>query len=208
MRLAKILIIRTDDRRQMKRTATRRRHLQMAAGIMLLVGAGAAFLGSGYFADPAADLAALATSETIPEGYVTLRFRGQLPASADLHDYKLEAGMEALVLGDYPRALETLEALYSEHPESAEASAYLGVARYLSGDDSAATKSLLVRGTEHHQPMIRRLSAWYLANSCLRSGDVESAVEILRTSDLIGTDTRYGRASEDLLNLISGANRE
>jgi hypothetical protein len=202
MRLAKILIIRTDDRRQMKRHAKRRRYLQMAAGIMLLVGAGAAFLGSGYFATPASELAALATTETIPESHVHMRFRRGLRASGDLYDHKLEAGMVALVQQDYPQAVETLEGLYSEHPESSEAAAYLGAALYLSGDDSDRTKAILAAGAQDIQPMTSRAATWYLANSCLRSGDIDSTLQLLPTLDPIEIDDLVGRQSRDLLRRI------
>jgi hypothetical protein len=204
MRLAKILVLRTDDRRRMRRRARRVRQLQMAAVIVLLVGTGAVFLLSGYFSNPTAELAALATTETIPESHVHMRFRRGLRASADLYDYKLEAGMEALVQRDYRMASETLEELYGEHPESSEAAAYLGVALYLSGDDSGRTKSILAMGTQHMQPMISRTATWFLANSRLRSGDVESAVELLRTLDPNRINDMYGRWSVDLLDRIQG----
>lgn len=205
MKLAKILVLRTKQRREMKRAARRRRHLQMAAAIVLLVGVGAVFLFSGYFSDPAMELASLATTETIPGSQIILRFRPATSASADLYEYKLKAGMEALVRGDYSFAEDTLGGLYGEHPESSEVAAYWGVARYLSGNDSDHTKTLLATGASDMQNMIRRTATWYLANSCLRSGESDSAIQLLQSPDLNGVDVRYGRYAEELLRKIREA---
>jgi hypothetical protein len=209
--LAKILVLMMEKRREWIRQRRRRRRLQAAAAVVLLAGAGTVFLGarmSGNGTDPRYDLAALATTETIPESHVGLRFRLATPASPGGYDSDFKAGMEALVREDYLTGVEILERLHASHPSETEISTYLGVARYLSGDDSDGTQALLAQGTVHHQDMIRRTAAWYLANSCLRSGDIDTTVQILQTPDLIGTDTRYGRYSEDLLRRINEARSE
>ncbi len=204
MKLAKILVIRTRQRREMKRRLKRQRQLQMAAAIVLLVGAGAVFLFSGYSSDPGSELAELATTETIPESHVHLRFRVALPASPDRYEYeeKLKAGMEALVRREYHQALEVLEELYGEHQESSEGAAYLGVAYYLSGDDSDRTRSFLAHGARNAHGMISRTATWYLANSCLRSGNVDSAIELLGILDPSQINDMYGRWSVELLRQV------
>ena len=123
-KLARILLLRSKHRREMRRRARRRRQLQMAAAVLLVVGAGAVFL-SGYFSDPASELAALATTETIPESHVGLRFRVAVPASPGGYDSEFKAGMEALVRGDYPAAVEMLESLHAAHERDTEVSTYL-----------------------------------------------------------------------------------
>jgi hypothetical protein len=208
LNLAKILVLRTSQRRVMKRRAKRRRQLQMAAAIVILAGTGAVLLLSGHYSYPASELAALATTETIPRSHVGPRFRLAAPASPGGYEAEFKAAMEALVREDYGAGLEILEVLHANHPSEVEISAYLGIARYLAGDDSDHTKALLAQGASHHQDMIRRAAAWYLANSCLRSGDVDSTIQILQTPDLIGTDTRYGNYSADLLRQIEEVQRD
>jgi hypothetical protein len=163
------------------------------------------FLTSGNFSDTTSELAELATTETIPGYQLDLRFRPAISASADLYEYKLKAGMEALVQGDYSFAEDTLGGLYGEHPENSEVAAYLGVAQYLSGNDSDRTKTLLATGASDLQNMIRRTATWYLANSCLRSGDSDSAIQLLQSPDLNGVDVRYGRYAAELLRKIREA---
>jgi thioredoxin-like negative regulator of GroEL len=204
MRLAKILIIRTDDRRRMRRRAKRRLQLQMAAAVLLIMGAGAVLLASGYISDPASDLAALATTETIPQSHVGLRFRLAAPASPGGYESEFRAGMEALVREDYSDGIAILESLHAAHPSETEISTYLGVALYLSGDDSDRAKALLAQGGSHMQGRVRRTATWYLANSCLRSGDVESAVQLLKSIDSEDTDARYTRYAAELLRRIRG----
>jgi len=204
MRLAKIIILSTNHRQQMKRRARGRRHLLIAASVVVLVGVAAGLAVSGYFSDSSSRLAELATTETIPEPHVHLRFGGSLPASSDLYEYRLKTGMAALVQQDYPLAVETLEDLFEEHAGSAEVAAYLGVARYLSGDNSDRTKALLGQGAQDMHDMISRAATWYLANSCLRSGDTEAAIQLLQSLDPDETDDRYARSSVDLLHQIQG----
>jgi len=199
MKLAKILVLRTRQRREMKRAARRRRQLQMAAAIVLLVGAGAVFLVSGHFSDPASKFAELATTETIPQGLLRLRFRSDaLPASTDLSEFRLKQGMEALVQEQYSLAVEALDDANREHPADAEIAAFLGIALYLSGDDSSRTQSLLALGTTHARPRVSRPATWYLANSCLRSGDSEAAVALLRELNLGELSDAYSRRADDL----------
>jgi len=205
MRLAKILIIRTKHRREMKRRARHRRHLSIAAMVVLLVGAAASWLLlSGYSSDGPSQLAALATSETIPDSYVRYRFGAGLPASTDLTAYQLRRGVEALVAGDYALAVEALEAVRSERPSNVEAAAYLGIALYLLGDDSTRMQALLMQGTSHSHPMISRAATWYLANSCQRNGDVQAAMALAHSLSAgeISDRDRYSLRADDLLRKI------
>lgn len=205
MRLAMILIIRTDDRRRMRRRAKRRRQFQMAAAVLLLMGAGAVVLLSSYFSDPALELAGLATTETIPQGLVRLRFRSDMvPASTDLSEFQLKRGMDALALEEYSLAIEALAGANKEHPADAEIAAYLGIALYLSGDDSSRTHSRLALGATHARPSVSRPASWYLANSCLRNGDTQTAVALLRELDLGEPSDAYSRRAADLSARIEG----
>ena len=170
--------------------------------VVLLAGTAATLMLSGYFSDRVSGFAALATTETIPESHVHMRFRRGPRASGDLYDRKLEAGMVALVQQDYRKASETLEELFTEHPESSETAAYLGVAFYLSGDDSDRTKAILAQGAQDMQPIISRTATWFLANSCLRSDDIYSAAQLLRTLDPSQINDMYGRWSVELLRRI------
>ncbi len=199
MNLAKILVLRTRQRREMKRRAKRGRQLQMAAAIVLLVGAGAVFLFSGYFSDPASELAALATTETIRGSHLRLRFGEGLPADVGQYEARLKAGMEALVQGDFPLSIETFENLHREYASSSEVACYLGVALYLSGDDSDHTKQLLAKGILNRQPLIQRTTTWYLANASLRTGDLETAIELLESLNLGDRSDFYSRSAEDLI---------
>ena len=112
--------------------------------------------------------------------------------------------MEALVQQDYALAIDTLEALHAQHDSDTEVATYLGVALYLSGDDSDRTKALLAQGWSHMQGRVRRTATWYLANSCLRSGDTESAIHLLQTLDPDEVDARYTRYAAELLQRIRG----
>jgi hypothetical protein len=199
-----ILLLRGDHRQRL-RQRSRRNRLMLAAMVVLIAGAGGLWMIIGLSAGQPASLAELATEETLPESHLHLRFRAALPASSDLHEYKLKAGMEALVAGDYPLAVETLTDLQNEHAESDEAAMYLGVALYLSGDDSDRTRALLARGVSAMHGLTRRTAIWYLANSCLRSGDVDAAILLLQSPDLHEYDTRYGRYSEELLQRLLDA---
>lgn len=208
LKLAKILVLRTRQRREMKRRAKRRWRLQMAAAILLLVGVGAVFLFSSYFSDPTSDFVELATTETIPESHLLLRFFAGIPADSGQFELRLKIGMEALVQTDLPLAVEILENLRAEFVSNTEVASYLGVALYLSGDDSDRTKQLLARGSTNVQPLVKRTTAWYLANSCLRSGDLESAVLLLESLDLGELSDMYSLLADDLLVQISALSRE
>jgi hypothetical protein len=174
----------------------------MAAAILILLGTGAALLLTGYQAEPTSDLAALATSETIPESHVGLRFRVAAPVSPGGYEAEFKAGMEALVREDYHSGLEILEALHSDHEWDTEISTYLGVALYLSGNDSDRTKTLLAAGASHMQGRVRRTATWFLANSCLRSGDTDTAIQLLRLLDPAEVSVQYTRYAAELLQQI------
>jgi len=205
LRLAKIIILSSKHRREIKRRARHRRHLSIAAMVVFLVGAAASWLLlSGYSSDGPSQLAALATSETIPDSYVRYRFGAGLPASSDLTGYQLRRGVEALVAGEYALAVEALEAVSRERPSNVEAAAYLGIALYLLGDDSTRMQALLMQGTSHSHPMISRAATWYLANSYQRNGDVQAAMALAHSLSAgeISDRDRYSLRADRLLRKI------
>jgi hypothetical protein len=199
--LAKILVLRTPHRRKM-RVRTRRRRLLVAASLVLIGAIGTSLWLGGFFISESERLAALATEETIQEAILHLRFREALPADSTLYLFKLKRGLEALHLEDYPMAIEVLGALNQAYPSDTEVAAWLGIASYLSGDDSASTWSLLVQGTANMHHMISASAAWYLANSYLRSGEIVLAVALLETLDPEEINARRERDAAALLERI------
>lgn len=199
--LAKTLVLRADHRRALRQRA-RRQRLMAAATVVLVLGAAGTIMLGAYFTDPSAELAALATSEPLPEHYVRYRFGTGMPASSDLTAYQLRRGIEALVAEEYGPAIDAFEAVLSEQPSDIETAAYLGIALYLSGDDSTRTQTLLVRGTSHARPELSRAATWYLANLFLRSGEAETAATLLEQLDLGELDDRYSRRARELLQQI------
>jgi hypothetical protein len=140
-----------------------------------------------------------ATSETVPRWFYDFFDRG--PGSWSSGDSA--RGLALLVEGRYAEAIEELEPLVESHPEDTEASTYLGVARFLSGDASRSTVRLLEQGTSSFRA--GRLARWYLANAWLVRGDVDRAVEELE--ELAATGDWFGRSAKALLKKLEEAKR-
>ena len=136
--------------------------------------------------------AAHATEESVPEWFYGF-FYGE---GRDDATGPTARGLALLVSGALPEAIETLE------PEAAgggtEAAAYLGIARYLSGERTRATVRLLERGTESIRA--GRLSRWYLASALLTRRDPEGAKRQLEA--LATTQDWFGRRASELLEKL------
>jgi hypothetical protein len=199
--LAKTLVLRTRHRQQMRRRS-RHRRLLAAASVVLLLGAAGIVLLGGRFTDRSTRLAELTTDETISPSHLGLRFGAGLPASTDLGEYQLKQGMDALVAGDYPTAVEVLGDLLPRRRSDTEVAAYLGIAMYLAHEDPEATRALLALGTTDSRPPVSRAATWYLANFYLREGDAERATALLEDLDLGELSDRYSRYASDLLEQV------
>jgi hypothetical protein len=116
-------------------------------------------------------------------------------------DAALAAGLDLLVRGEYQQAIDRLEPLIEGERGAPEAAAYLGIARYLTGDASRATVDLLETGTSSARA--GRISDWYLANALLARGNVERARRRLRGLAYVGD--WVGRQSQALLDLLERA---
>lgn len=184
-----------------RRRTRRRRLLGFAiAGLVFVMVVGG---GAYFWSRPQPSLQALATRDTIPESFVVLRFGRGTAISGGSHLLEFRAGVESLARGDYTHAVDTLEGLLEERPGDPEIHAVLGIARYLSGDNSDETMELLESGASHPDTFINRPSRWYLANLHLRRGETERAQESLKGLDLGEIDDRFSRLARDLRARIS-----
>ena len=112
-------------------------------------------------------------------------------------------GLELLVQGELEQAIETLEPLMEDPESNSEARAYLGIARYLTGDTSRSTVRLLDDGVDSHRA--GRLSRWYLASVLLTRRDIDGARVHLKA--LTSTGDWFGRAATALLEALDAASR-
>jgi hypothetical protein len=140
-----------------------------------------------------------ATRETVPRWFSDFLYRNRNPESAS----ELARGLSLLVEGKYEEATETLEPWVQGGSQNAEASTYLGIARYLSGDSSRRTLRLLHAGTSSSR--VGRLARWYLANVLLSRGDVDEAAKHLTA--LAGVRDWFGRAAKALLEKLDEAKK-
>ena len=53
------------------------------------------------------------------------------------------------------------------------------------------------------QGRVRRTATWFLANSCLRSGDTASAIQLLKLLDPAEANVQYTRYAAELLERIT-----
>ena len=105
--------------------------------------------------------------------------------------------------GQFDEAIATLEPLTETPGSESEASAYLGIARYLTGDVSSRTVELLETGTTSTRA--GRIADWYLANAHLSRGEIREARDRLRGLAFVGD--WVGRQSQELLDRLEAAER-
>ena len=151
-------------------------------------------------------LVGLATTEPIPARVVQFHLGGLLPVQQILGALpvqpRLLAAGEKLAAGDYATATRELEQLRQDAPSSRLVAAYLGIANYLNGDNTARTGRLLEEGmaTARTDDAVAATSTWYLGNLLLRTGRTREAVEVFQQlSDL---PNRAGRQALETLQRI------
>jgi len=171
------------------------RGMRAAALVTTLVAGlvGGVFLARALAPNPWAEHA---TADTVPRWYHDFLY-GQR-ADINARDAALAEGLDLLVRGEYARAIDRLEPLTQEPRSAPEASAYLGIARYLTGDISRSTVALLETGTSSSRS--GRIADWYLANVLLARGDVDRAQRRLRGLAAVGD--WVGRQSQALLDAL------
>jgi hypothetical protein len=155
-------------------------------------------------AGPAPGLASLAT--TAPPDRKLLDFLfGDTPVTPTATNVPAErAGLELVITGRYPEAVELFRGQLAARPQDPRLSAFLGVARYLSGDTDPEVEAQLTRGAGASPEALARLSTWYLANHHLRRNDREAAEAFLR--GLAAQEDEFGLAAARLLERLA-ANR-
>ena len=84
-----------------------------------------------------------------------------------------------IVDGFFGEATERITERYGSQPVDGEAAALLGMALYLSGDDSDRVQELLQQGETLRRQDLQNYSGWFLANLYLRRGDILSALPLL-----------------------------
>ena len=141
-----------------------------------------------------------ATSESVPRWFhdFLYGYREEVTPS----DMVLAEGLDLLVRGEYRRAIGKLEPLIERPAARPEASAYLGIALYMSGDLSGRTIAMLTAGTSSTRA--GRISDWYLANALLLRGDVREARRRLRGLAFVAD--WVGRQAQALLERLDQAN--
>lgn len=166
----------------------RRKHVLLAtmvAGVILVVAIAMLFptiVGD----DPSVQdqqFAALATTATLPATAVRfhVRLSSLAPAAAGRSVPQIREGGELLAAGEYDAAIVALEREYSAHPGAPLVATYLGIARYLSGDDAPEVARLLAQGVgagDTRTPA-STYAEWYLGNYLLRVGRIDEAVAVL-----------------------------
>jgi len=189
------------------------KHMWIAAvaASVILLAALAVLLQTFVVDEPGVEeqLAALATTEPIPVFIVRFHLgsptpMGNIPGVAPIEPRLLAAG-EKLAAGDYAAAVRDLEQLRQDDPLSRLVAAYLGIARYLVGDDSARTGRLLEEGaaTARTEDDVASSCLWYLGNLLLRRGRTPEAIEVFQ--DLADLPSRPGRQSLEILQKIEAA---
>jgi len=177
------------------------RFAKLAASIVLAVLIGAAALWGGGIigagaTDPGpTDWAALATDQPPDQMLVDWLFDearqmpSSVPGTSDTDPRAAErqllfakrSALELIVQRRVEDALVALEDLAATNPEDDEIATFRGIAAYLSGDTSEATRDLLARGARSSRQPVGRTAAWYLANHYLRVGESEDALIILES---------------------------
>jgi len=159
---------------------------------------------SGIDAGPAQGLASLAT--TAPPDRELLEFLfGDTPITPTASNVPAErAGLELIVTGRYTEAVESFREQLAARPQDSRLFAFLGVARYLSGETDPEVEAELTRGAGASPEALARLSTWYLANHHLRRDDLEAAEGLLRGLAL--EEDEFGLAAAGLLERLA-ANR-
>ncbi len=142
-----------------------------------------------------------ATTDTVPQWFHDFLYGSRAEISE--RDAALAAGLELLVRGELAQAIQTLEPLTELPGREPEASAYLGIARYLTGDVSRGTVDLLEAGTVSTRA--GRISDWYLANALLARGDITAARRRLQGLAFVGD--WVGRQSQALLDALERVER-
>lgn len=137
-----------------------------------------------------------ATQQTVPRWYhdFLYGYREQVATN----NRAAAEGLELLVRGQYEEAITKLEPLVEAPVRNAEAAAYLGIARYMTGDTSAATIDLLTVGTASNRA--GRLADWYLCNALLARGRVSQARR--RLLSLAFINDWVGREAKALLERL------
>ena len=143
------------------------------------------------------DLRSLATIEPPPLAMVKFQLGTISRVGNDDTWGRLQFAGQVLASGQLRQATAELEQLHTKRPLSRVIAGYLGIALYLSGDDSIRVRELLAAGTLHPDRAIAGSSKWYLANYLVRSGDAESARPIL--AELAVHRDLRGRQSTELL---------
>jgi Flp pilus assembly protein TadD len=103
--------------------------------------------------------------------------------------------LHALIEERYADAIAVLQRRIVNQPADREATAYLGIAGYLSGDYSERTAELLRTGTA--DPRAGRWASFYLGNLALMNGDLVGAHEQFDRLALV--DDRVGREARAML---------
>jgi len=165
----------------------------LAAGLV-----GGFFLARALAPNPWAEVA---TADTVPRWYHDFLYGYR--DDVNPRDTALAEGLDLLVRGEYQQAIDRLGPLVEERRSAPEASAYLGIARYLTGDVSRTTVGLLEAGTTSARA--GRIADWYLANALLVRGDVGRARARLQGLAYVGD--WVGRQSQALLDLLRDVER-
>ena len=142
-----------------------------------------------------------ATRESVPGWFHDFFYGERRDAKGTESD--AARGLELLVQGELEQAIETLEPLVENAESKPEARAYLGIARYLTGDTSRSTVRLLEDGVDGRRA--GRLSRWYLASVLLTRRDIDGARVHLKA--LTSTGDWFGRAAKALLEKLDEASR-
>lgn len=148
-------------------------------------------------ASPVYDLSSIFPLEKAPVRLppaALLLFRGQAELSAPLRE--VAAALVPYQKNDYPSAARELGPVAGRHPESFEASFYLGVSLLLSGRPAEAIAPLeraRAAGGAAQKPE----AAWYLAVAHARSGSIRLARPLLEELCAAG-HARAGSACEAL----------
>jgi len=145
-------------------------------------------------------LAALATTETIDPMLVRIHLGIASPAGSDDTIARLQAAGFDLAEERYDRAISELETLHSAAPGSQLVAAYLGIARYLAGDDSPRVRDLLTLGASSDNSSVSSFATWYLGNAQLRAGEIQNARQTL--SRISHLNALPGRLSKRLLDQL------
>jgi hypothetical protein len=153
---------------------------------------------------PARDkLVSLATTEPPPAGVVRFLLGSAVLVDTGDEQERLQAAAEMLAGGEYAQASDAFERLQTERPDSRMIAAFLGMSRYLSGEDSERVAALLATGALDQNQTASFFSMWYLANHLLRRGDEERARELL--TELVAVDAIPGRLAIELLARLERA---